>query len=196
MKRPSETSCEAALEQLEAFVDGDLAAVEAAVVEAHLSGCGDCTAEHALALAVRRELRAFPELDAPSAVLAEISRGAERARFRRRVRVWQRPVRTRAVAAVFAALVIGAGLWWGRLLQAPVEHPPLADAAAVAQATEEARYALAYLTRVHRRAGLKLRDDLFVERVARPSARSLARSLSPSLRTDAGGEGGSDSDRS
>ena len=32
-----------------------------------------------------------------------------------------------------------------------------------------------------RRAGLELKDELLIERLARPSARSLSRSLSPHL---------------
>ncbi len=179
--------CTRVLEQLEAHVDGDLAAPAVAAIEAHLEGCPTCAAEHDLALAVRRQLRALPELDAPPAVLLEVSREAEHsasfaplrgARFRKPVRSLRRLAWSAAAAAAFAALVIGGGLWRAGL-QAPVVEPLPADPAAVAQATEEARYALAYLTRVHRRAGLKLRDDLFLDRVARPTARSLARSLSP-----------------
>ncbi len=199
MPRRFETlPCTAVLEQLEAHVDGDLAAAETAVFETHLESCPACAAEHALAVAVRRELRALPELDAPSGVLQEVFREAERSASFAPLRgdafrgpsVFRRPLSrvrwTRAAAALFAAAVIGAGVWWGSLSPTSLEDPlASADPAVVAQATEEARYALAYLTRVHRRAGLKLRDDLFADRVARPSARGLARSLSPHLGKDA-----------
>ncbi len=203
--------CTAVLEQLEAHVDGELAAAEAAAVEAHLEGCPACAAEHALAVDLQRELRALPELDTPRSVLLELSREAERARFRRPARSRRRPAMfrwpsfgavfrwppfgvtpARAATALFAAMVIGGGLLWDRGVPAPAEAPPAADPAAVARATEEARYALAYLTRVNRRAGLKLRDDLFVKRIARPSARSLARSLAPHLGKQAAGAEKSD----
>ncbi len=202
MTRPSEAPpCAAVRERLEAHVDGELVAPQAAALEAHLEICPACAAEHALAVGVRRELRALPELDAPPAVLREITRETERDRFRRPARTVRRPSPfgmrwASAAAALFAAVALGAGLWRGRGIETPVPEPVAADPAAVARATEEARYALAYLTRVHRRAGLKLRDDLFVERVARPSARGLVRSLSPHFGAEAGADGGSDSDRS
>ena len=112
---------------------------------------------------------------------------AERARFRgpARRRLW-----ASLAAAALAAAALGVGLWRGPLSRAPVvEHTAVADPARVARATEEARYALAYLTQVHRRAGLKLRDDLFIDRVARPTARSLALSLSRPLDNTAAVEG-------
>ncbi len=199
-------TCTEVLERLEAYVDGDLAAAEAAAIEDHLEGCSACAAEHRLASAVRRELRALPELDATPAVLREITRSAQRARFRepsRRVPT-RRLAWTRLAAAMLATAMLGAGLWWGILRQAPAEPSAIADPARVAQATEEARYALAYLTRVNRRAGLKLRDDLFVDRVAKPAARGLSRSLSPhpgrnvgdTASSAAANRAGSESDRS
>ncbi len=183
-------ACTDLLERLEAHVDGDLAAAEVAEVEAHLEDCPACTAEYRLAAVVRRELRALPELAAPPAILSEITREVERARFRgprrmarrgvRPVPGHRRPVWASLAAALFAAVVVAASLWRGPLTL-PGELTATADPAVVARATEEARYALAYLTRVNRRAGLKLRDDLFVDRLARPSADSLSRSLSPRL---------------
>lgn len=192
-------SCGDVLERLEAYIDGDLSTTEAANVEAHLEGAGGslgggqtrgcpaCAAEHRLALAVRRELRSLPELDAPEATLREIAMAAERARFRgpTRRRFW-----AGLAAAVLAATVLGGGLWWRAWSRAPVvEQAAVADPARVARATEEARYALAYLTRIHRRAGLKLRDDLFIDRVARPTARGLSLSLSRRLDKTPAAEG-------
>ena len=49
-----------------------------------------------------------------------------------------------------------------------------ADSVEVARATEEARYALAYIKQVHRRAGLKIRQDLLIERLVQPAVRSLS----------------------
>ena len=188
-------ACAHALERLEAHVDGDLDAAAAAAVEAHLERCPACADEHRLAVTVRRELRALPELDAPPAVLREIVTAAERSRFAGpaplRRRAW-----SRLAAAALAAVALGAGWWWGTLRPAPPVPPAGADPALVAQATEEARYALAYLARIHRRAGLKLRDDLFVDRLARPAARGLSRSLSPRFETRAGAAEASGQDRS
>ena len=183
-------ACTEVLEQLEAYVDGELDGAGAASIEAHLEACPACAAEHRLAAAVRRELRALPELDATPAVLREIAWETQRARF-------GAPVRRRAwmgLAAALAAVALGASLWWGALRQAPPTEPPPAgvpeagNPAAVARATAEARYALAYLNRIHRRAGLKLRDDLFVDRLARPATRGLARSLAPGVEPGAENE--------
>jgi len=49
-----------------------------------------------------------------------------------------------------------------------------ADPVEVTRATEEARYALAYLKQIHRRAGLKIRQDLLIERLVQPTVRSLS----------------------
>ncbi len=123
---------------------------------------------------------------------------AERARFGRARRVLgHRSAWASLAAAVLAAAVLGASLWSGVRRQAPpVEAPAVADPARVAQATEEARYALAYLTRINRRAGLKLKDDLFVDRVAKPTARGLSLALSPRFDKSAASSAGDRRDRS
>ena len=74
--------------------------------------------------------------------------------------------------------------------------------AEVARATEEARFALAYVARVSRRTGLKLRQDLLPEHLVDPSARSLTRVLGgrpdlPSREGTAGnGDNGAERERS
>lgn len=180
-------SCEEALERLEAFVDGELAGAKAAGLEAHLASCAGCAAEHRLALDVRRELRALPELETPPAVLAEVFRKVEasasprrrlldlgRLRRPRWLDLRPAPAWTALAAALLAAVVIGTGLW----LAPPAEEPaPELDPAAVARATEEARYALAYVGLVSQRAGLKLRDDVLIEHLVRPSAEGLSRAF-------------------
>ena len=183
--------CETAVEVLEAYLDGDLAAPRAAAVEAHLEACDRCAAELELAAEVRSGLRALPELDAPEAVVNRVLRqtvlretdGSHPFGHRRRRRPWGRPAWAALAAAAFAAVVVGLGFW-------PAPSPPpedaAADAAEVARATEEARYALAYVAQVSRRTGLKLRQDLLPEHLVDPSARSLTRILAP--REGASGE--------
>ena len=197
MSRQSEApSCDRVLEHLEALVDGELdsviggepsASLDAAAAAAHLESCVACAAEAELALAVRRELRALPQPDTPAATLASVlQRTAEAAAFSphaRRSR-WTHPRRL-AWAAIFVPAALGAGLWlaalqdW-RLETRPLSPPqaPAADPEAVARATREARYALAYLHRLNRRAGLKLQQDLLIDRLAVPTVRTLSRSLS------------------
>ncbi len=193
-------TCDEILERLEAFVDGELDASERATIEAHLAGCEACAAEHALTEAVRTELRALPELDAPPAVIGQVLSDVGEDRFRRIGSTPSRPAWTALAAAALAAAVLGAAMLLGPSRQpetdeaAPMATTAVADATtidrtvadrtatdpeAVARATEEARYALAYLAQVSRRTGLKLRDDLLIDRVTVPAARGLSRALLP-----------------
>jgi anti-sigma factor (TIGR02949 family) len=180
---PRRLDCEDVLEVLEAHLDGDLAGREAAAVAVHLEGCAGCAAELELAASVRRELRALPGLDAPPAVLRQVLRQAGEARFGWRPAMTVRPAWAALAAAVFAAAVLGAGLW---LRPAPQEPAAVAaaDAAAVVQATEEARYALALVAQVGRRTGLTLRQDVLTEHLVDPSVRSLSRVLAPGRRAE------------
>ena len=215
-------TCDEIQERLEAFVDGELEAGTAAAIEAHLAGCEACAAEHSLTEAVRRELRALPELDAPPAVLGRVLSEAGRDRFRpaeTRPTRSGRPAWAAWAAAAFTAVVLGAAMLLGPSRQpsppdvGPAPDASLADAMsadamspdavaadpeAVARATEEARFALAYVARISRRTGLKLRDDLH-DHVTIPTVRSLSRSLLVQPEPPAGEAGSlasSDSDRS
>ncbi len=173
--------CATVIEALEAHLDGDLEGAQRAAIEAHLERCPGCAAEHQLAAEVRSGLRALPELDAPRAVVERVFKETVRRQtdgsrrpWRRRRRPVVRPAWAALAAAALAAVVVGSGLW---LTSTPSENDATADAAAVARATEEARYALAYVAQVSRRTGLKLRQDLLPEHLVDPSARSLNRAL-------------------
>ncbi len=174
--------CEEVLESLEAHLDGDLDGAATAAVEAHVAGCADCAAELELAAAVCRELRALPRVDAPPAVLRAVFRQAgEARRFRWRPAAPVRPAWAALAAAVFAAVIVAAGLRLGPF-DSGLREPQVVDAVAdaeVVRATEEARFALAYVARVSRRTGLKLRQDVLPEHLVDPSVRSLTRALVP-----------------
>lgn len=190
--------CKQVSESLEALVDEELSAgagdPDAATLLAHLTHCPACTAEYELAVAIRHELRALPELDAPPAMIDRVLQPAREASplpaQPSRPKGWAAP-RTRrlAWAASFTAALITAGLWVGSLRQRPSPGPaiPEVDPAVVAAATEEARFALTYLTRLHRRAGLELQQDLLIERLTEPALRTLSRSLNHRSGTDAKG---------
>ena len=200
----SETiGCEQILDHLEGYIDGDLEAGQRQLMATHLASCASCSAEHRLALAVQTGLRQLPELDTPPDLLENVLRQTEeyptgrakllswrprtlsrnltrRAPFRR-----DRSGRHRLAAAVLAAAVLA----WGLLIETnrqptvsrdPEPKAPTPSPTEIAQATEEARYALAYLARVSRRTGLDLKNDLLIDRLAKPTARGLARSLSAS----------------
>ncbi len=197
---PDVISCEEALSHLEAYLDGDFAGDPGAAVEVHLERCPDCAAEHRLAVTIRSELRSLPQLDAPPAVLAEVYRQTSRKpvpfvgaqafaspRIRPPATSVRRPAWALLAAAALAAAVLGAP-WWLQQPDVTTPGPHVAgsdtDAAAtqaVAQATEEARFAIAYLGKVSRRAGLKVHEEVLVEGLVQPPVESLSRVLGPHL---------------
>lgn len=162
--------CEEVLDLLEPYLDGDLPPDEAARVAAHLERCPACAGERDLAAAVQRELRALPQHECPPEVLQKIrNAGAgEVVPFRPRLAGW--PVRLSLAAAVLALTVGGAAFF----LQQRQDGPSPAE---IAQATEEARFALAYIGKVNRKASLGLRDEVLRRRLVAPATRSLAQTL-------------------
>lgn len=159
--------CDEALDLLEPYVDGDLPEETADRLRVHLETCRSCAAELALAERIQTELRSLPQLDCPPEVLERVRRqGGEVVPFRPRQN--RLPLRVAAAAAVLA-LALGGGALFIRSQQ-----PRQPSAAEIAQATEEARYALAYIGKVSRRTGLDLRDDVLARRLVRPATRSLS----------------------
>jgi len=95
------------------------------------------------------------------------------------------PLRSRAglrvaAAAAVLALALGGGALFLRLQQ---QQPSGPTPEQIAQATAEAKLALAYLGKATRRASLDLRDDVLQKRLVLPATRSVSRSLDgiPSL---------------
>jgi anti-sigma factor (TIGR02949 family) len=162
--------CEEALDLLEPYLDGDLPPDEADRVRRHLDGCPACAAELALAARIQSELRALPQPDCPPAVL-------ERVRAAGRGEVVPFPGRERAprwrIAAAAALVALAAG---GGMLGVHIQHER-EQQEQVAQATREARLALAYFGKVTRKAGLDVRDEVLEKRLVIPVARSVSRSL-------------------
>jgi len=163
MRRRSERmSCSHVLELLEGHVDGDLSSLEMAAVDAHLRSCRTCAAERRLAEQVRRELRALPGLDAPGHVLAAVDLARTPVRSRR----WLRPA---LAAAAMLCLVVAGALLSGR--QSP--DPSVPAEMTPAEATRQARLALALVGDAGRRAGASLREELVQRRSVERVARSL-----------------------
>jgi hypothetical protein len=153
--------CEEVLDVLEPWMDGDLPPEEEARVRIHLDSCPSCAAELTLARAIQSELRSLPLPDCPPEVLERVRRAGEGevVPFGRPERRIARPFRA-ALAAAMLAAAVGGSLFF--LHPFRNEEP---DPEEVARATEEARYALAYIGQVSRRAGLTLRDHLEAEPV-------------------------------
>lgn len=166
--------CDDALDLLEPYVDGDLPRETAERLRVHLESCRSCAAELALAQRIQTELRALPQLDCPPEILERVrSQGAEVVPFRPRRTGLPLSV---AAAAATLALALGGGALFVHFQQ-PSQQPRQPSATEIAQATAEARYALAYIGRVSRRTGLDLRDDVLARRLVRPATRSLSLSL-------------------
>jgi anti-sigma factor (TIGR02949 family) len=173
MIRADETmSCDEARELLEPWLDGDLPAGEAARVRAHLDHCAECTTELDLAALIQRELRSLPQHDCPPEVLQRVLDTG-----RGEVVPFEAPRRAHtgaakgfriAVAAALLAAIVG-----GLSFLIPERSPANPSPAEVAQATREARLALAYVGQVTRRAGLGLRDDVLRHRLIDPTTRSV-----------------------
>ena len=168
-------SCEAALDLIEPSLDGDLDAGEEARLRAHLAACAACAAELAFAQRVQRELRALPQPEVPPELLARVVQAGRRGE----VIPFPQPQRTGrlriAAAAALVALAVGGGSLFVHLQH--VQH----QREQVAQATREARLALAYFGKVTRKAGLDIRDEVLEKRLVIPVTRSVSRSLGNSF---------------
>lgn len=164
-------TCDAALDGLEPFVDGELKPEEADRLRSHLQGCRACARELALAERIQKELRALPQPDCPPEILEKVVR-AGRGQV---VPFPARPLRVRiATAAAVLALAVGGGSLFLHVQQTREQRPSPEQ---VAQATREARLALAYLGRATRKAGFDVRDEVLEKRLVIPAARSVSRSL-------------------
>jgi anti-sigma factor RsiW len=165
-------TCDLALDLIEPYVDGDLDAAEAGRLRSHLESCRSCAAEWTLAQRIQAELRALPQLDCPPEIVERVRReGAQVLPFRSPVRSWTGY--RLAAAAALLALALGGGALFVRSQQQPRQP----SAAEVARATQQARYALAYLGKVNRQASLDVRDDVLARRVVLPAAQSVSHSI-------------------
>ncbi len=184
MNRPEhEPRCEAALEILEPYLDGELSETEALRLRAHLERCPACAAELELAARIQRELRSLPQRGGGEVVPFPPQyrqyRQYRQHRQHRQYRQYRQHRRHRGtglrVAAVAAllALAVGGGALFLRLQQQRGQT----SQAEIARATAEARFALAYVGKMTRSAGLDLRDEVLEKRLIVPATRSVSRSL-------------------
>jgi anti-sigma factor RsiW len=175
MSRSAEgSSCDAALELLEAFVDSDLEPDEERMVAEHLDGCRACRREHRVALDIRSSLRSLPEHDTPARVLwavrmAAREEGSPGGPGSRLVRWILRPAPTFATAALVLAVTVTAVVWWQR----PAPTPSFDDPE-IARAAAETRFALALVGALGRRAAL---DEVLGRRVVAPTVTGVTDAL-------------------
>ena len=171
-----ETDCEKHGARIEALVDGELEASQEALLSEHFAVCPDCARQYRLALAIRRELQAMPELDAPAHLLDSALERSRQQPSRRGS--WSRFLQLPKPAWI--ALGAAAAALLSILVLVP-DPDPIASprSAEVERATEEARLALAYLDKVTHRTARDLREDVVRRRVVEPVTRGLTRSLHP-----------------
>lgn len=173
---PDSQNCAQVQQDLEAYLDGGPSTVRAHRVEAHLSECSTCLAQVHLAKEIQNELRALPEMDAPAAVIQTIFDQTVRSEKPKRslgdlLNRWPRPVWATLVAASLVLVVALAVINQG------TTTPDQPDEAAIAQATAEARFALAQVGLATRKAGLAVRNKALQDQIVTPTKRSLSRAL-------------------
>ncbi len=166
--------CVDVLDRLDAWIDGDLEASEAARVKAHVDGCSGCREERQSAEEIRAELRGMPELDPPERVLALV-------RNRRPIaKKWPgafnfpltlRPVQA-AIAMAAAAILLAVAVPWGGRSGSPYTDLEIRRAQA------ETRLALAYVGDAARRAERGVRKKVLDERDFPATVREISRTLS------------------
>jgi len=135
-------TCDAAQDAIQARRDGELAADDAAILDAHLLSCDECR-EHESALgAIGDVLCSLPDLPMPpeavTAVLAQADAAPSGRRKIYRILPW-------SASGIAAALLFA--MFAGPFAQPPSADPPISDAE-VAQAASEAEYVLALAGRV------------------------------------------------
>jgi anti-sigma factor RsiW len=175
-RSPESPVCDSIQNDLETYLDGAVSSERVQQIEAHLQDCHVCMTQIHLAKEIQNELRALPELDAPAPVIQSISdQTARSAKPRPSLAVlldrWSRPAwATLALACL--ALVVGLVV-----LNQGSTVPEQPDEAAIAQATAEARYALAQVGFATRKAGVAVRDRALRDHLVNPTQESISQAL-------------------
>lgn len=147
---------------LEPWVDGDLEPADRRRVDDHLVACPRCRRAAEDARAIAAGLRALPELEPPSAILAALPATAPR--HLGLTRWW------RGAAAAAVLVAAGGGVAW---YHHRVEQRQLAVA------TLEARYALGVVARASSAAGHQVANGIALDRIVRTADRPAVRALNP-----------------
>jgi anti-sigma factor (TIGR02949 family) len=109
MARDASVTCRDLTSQLDAYLDGELAAAETGEVESHLRACADCTRERERQLALRAAVRAeLSPLSAPDGLRARIR---DALRTQHRERRPSRAARWSALGLAASAAAIATGAW-------------------------------------------------------------------------------------
>lgn len=178
--------CSAVESRLEAYLDGELETEVRRHLDRHLAGCEACRRQLEVARSLQSELRALPQVSAPERVIEDVLALARtesaRAAARRPgmdVSWWNRALRPASLLALAASLLVAAVMLQPRTREAEVPASvattvsPSVDAATIDRAGAEARLALAYVSTVTRRTGLRIRDEIVGRELIGSAARGL-----------------------
>ncbi len=168
-------------DQVDLYVDGELAPAEAAAFERHAAACPTCTAELALARQLTTLLQEPPCAVCPEpvldAALAQIAHLERRAADREPQRLARSQRRFRTAVFALAASAAVAALAVIPLLRTPPAPAPQPTAAEIAQARSDVEYALSLVARSSERTGRLLRDDVLVPHVADATVNPILEAL-------------------
>jgi len=170
-----QVNCAEVLDNLDAWIDGDVEGSEAAVFEEHVRDCRDCRAAHRFAGEIRAELRSMPEFNPPRRVLAAVEEATRPTVMERihRLLGWivLRPVPAAvSLAAVIALLLV--------IVPRGERRTGQFSDAEIRRATAETRLALAYISDATRRAERGVRKKVLEGPGLPATVRGVSRTLS------------------
>jgi len=168
-------NCAEVLENLDAWIDGDVEESVAAVFEEHVSDCQDCQVARRFAEEIRVELRGMPEFSPPGRVLAAVAEATRPTLTERISRVlgWVvlRPVPTAVSLVAMVALLLV-------IVPRGERQTEQFSEMEIRRATAETRLALAYVSDAAQRAERGVRQKVLEERGFRAAVRGISRTLS------------------
>lgn len=166
--------CSDVLEGIEAWIDGELGAEEAARFEAHIAQCASCRTEKSEAEDLVMGLRSLPEFDIPTRVLHSVpgfARPPMWARFGATMTASMRRPATAAAAVGVAILAI--------VLVSPWRGPSTSKYSdqEIERAALEAQLALAYVGDAVQRAELSVKEKILEDGTVIRTVRGFSRSM-------------------
>ena len=175
MSRPVDVTCADVLDRIEAWIDGDLEAGEAGVLEAHVERCAACNEERRLADEIHAGLRGLPEFDLPDRVIKAV-RDETTPTIGERARglldaIVSRPVPAVAAVAAIVLFMLAVVPW------RQSETPPRYSAEEVERAAEETKLALTYVGAIARYAERQARHKVLSDEAVSGTLRDISRSI-------------------
>ena len=178
------TPCERVLEQIDAYLEGDLSPDDMKAVEHHIAGCISCNEELEAARRIMHELHALPEKECPESVVAgvletirETSGAQEPIRqspgFLHRF-LWK--WRIAAVAVVLVLIAIPA-----IFIHKPQPLEQSYSDVEIARAERQVKATFAYIEHVGQQTATTINNDVIETRVIYPLRRVFQETLETEL---------------